>query len=66
MAERGVRKGDLVAQRNGMSVYKEDFSPTVLVTGIVQASCPASGAAVYKSTLAKGLEKLDNLHDKVQ
>ena len=63
LAERGVRKGDLVAQRSTGAIRNDDFTPTVQHMSIVQKTIPAARASVQKQTMKEGTDKMSALRD---
>lgn len=66
LAERGVRKGDMVAQRSNGAIRGSDFTPTVQHMSIVHKNIPAASASVQKSTMKTGTDKMQALREKAK
>ena len=63
LAERGVHKGELVANRPGGSVHKEDFTPSVQLGSVVQRRIPAARASVQKRVMSSGTNSMAELRE---
>ena len=64
LAERGVHKGELVANRPGGSVHKKDFTSTVQLGSVVQRKIPAARASVQKGTMSSGTDVMAKLRQR--
>ena len=62
-AERGVNRGNLVAESTG--IHSKKFTETVQKTALIQKSFPKSGATVLKKNMPTGFDKMKAIDQKL-